>query len=341
MRNIKILLFLFVLLLLLFILDILTGSVFIPVRAFFPTLLGTEGITEEWRTILLDFRLPKAITAIIAGLALSVSGLLMQTLFRNPLAGPDVLGVSSGASLGVALLVLGYSSVFGIEHLTIPGNWAIAISSSIGAGMILLLIMAVSLRVRDIMTVLILGIMFGAASLALTGILQFYSSESSLRSYVFWTMGSLSSITKVQLYILAPGILAGIILAFLSSKMLNVLLLGEEYAKTVGLNIRFARICVFAATSILAGFVTAFCGPIGFIGIAAPHITRFILKTTDHKILLTGCILVGPVIMLVSDIISQLPGDGETLPVSSITALLGIPVIIWIIIKNQRTSLNI
>jgi len=201
-----------------------------------------------------------------------------------------------------------------------------------------MLILSVSIRVRDIMTILILGIMFGAATSAIVSIMQYFSHESSLKAFIIWTMGSLGNVSVNQLYVLIPSIVIGIIISLLSLKILNSLLLGENYAKTLGINIRFSRILIFTSTSILAGSITAFCGPIGFIGIAVPHITRIIFKAANHKILLPGVMLIGSIIMLISDIISQLPGYEYILPINSVTALLGIPIVIWIIIKNQKVS---
>lgn len=308
-------------------LDLILGSANISLEMFFKTLSGNG--TDIQNTIIFDIRIPKTITALLAGAALSVSGLQMQTIFRNPLAGPYVLGISSGASLGVAILLLGFSTLM-------PGNWALAGAAWIGAGAILLLMLGVSMRVKDIMTVLILGIMFGSATSAVVSILQYFSNESLLKNYIIWTMGSLESVTGNKLYILIPSVLSGLIIALFSSKMLNVLLLGENYARTMGLNIRLSRFLVFLSTSLLAGSITAFCGPIGFIGIAVPHIARFLFKTANHHVLIPGSMIIGALIMLFSDIISQLPGYQNSLPINSVTALLGIPIVIWVIIKNQR-----
>ncbi|MBU0765584.1 MAG: iron ABC transporter permease, partial [Bacteroidetes bacterium] len=321
-----------------FILDIVIGSVSVPLKQIFLVFTGSEDVRREWHTIVLGFRLPKALTAVLAGAALSVSGLQMQTIFRNPLAGPYVLGISSGAGLGVAVVVMGFSSLAGIGFLSVMGDWGIAVAAWIGAGLVMLLILAVSVRVRDIMTILILGIMFGAAASSLVSIFQYFSNEALLKSFVVWSLGSLAGVGDRQLYILAAGVLTGIAAAFLSSKMLNALLLGEAYAKSMGMCIRKARLVVFISTSLLAGSVTAFCGPIGFIGIAVPHLARLMLRTSDHNHLITGSLLLGAIVMLVSDILTQLPGHGQVLPVNSVTALLGIPVIVWIIIRNSRFS---
>jgi len=325
-----------VLLFLLFITDVITGSVNIPVKDVFTTLFSGSSLKPEWKTILFDFRLPKAFTAIIAGTALSVSGLEMQTYFRNPLAGPFVLGISAGASLGVAILVMGVSLVTGSVFISMMSQWSLAIASWAGSGLVLLLILVVSLRIKDNTTILILGILFGSITLAIVSLLQYSGSESEVKAFVVWTLGSLGNVTGPQLRVMILSTIAGLLISLSALKGLNVLLLGEQYALTMGINVKFIRIMIFLSTSILAGTVTAFCGPIGFIGIAVPHITRMIFRSTDHRILLPGTILTGSSIMLISDIISQLPGSNRILPVNSVTAIIGIPVLIWIILKKQR-----
>jgi len=273
---------------------------------------------------------------LIAGMALSVSGLQMQTVFRNPLAGPYVLGISSGASLGVAILILGLSSVISVNISMVFNSWAIVGAAWLGSGLVLVLIMIVSVRVRDIMTVLILGIMFASAVSAIVSIMQYFSDESMLKSFVIWTMGSLGNLSWQQLNILIICVIAGLFLSINTTKMLNALLLGEEHARSLGLRLRTARILIFLSTSILAGSVTAFCGPLAFIGIAVPHICRLVFATSSHNYLIPGTILVGSIALLTSDIISQLPGSGKILPVNSVTALIGIPVLIWIIIRRNK-----
>jgi iron complex transport system permease protein len=321
-------------LLLFFFLDLFLGSVSIKpidiIRAMFN---DTGDVTE---TILMKFRLPKAITSLLVGIALSISGLQMQTLFRNPMAGPYVLGLSSGASLGVAFVILGFSSNLSPDSIKGIGNWAIAAASWTGAGLIMILIMIISSRVKNIMTVLILGIMLSSGISAVVSIMQYFSNETMLKTYILWTMGSLGNLTSSQLNVMLLSVLAGIILCLISVKMLNALLLGEEYARSIGLNVRFSRIIIIIGTSVLAGTITAFCGPIGFIGIAVPHLARLIFRTSDHKILIPGTIFTGGIIMLISDIISQMPGSDNVLPVNSVTALIGIPVVIWVILHDQK-----
>jgi iron complex transport system permease protein len=336
-RNVRLIFSgLLLLVLIFFILDILFGSVSIKasevIRAIFTS---TDNNIE---TIVLRFRLPKAITALTVGVALSLSGLQMQTVFRNPMAGPYVLGISSGASLGVAFVILGFSSHITPDNINGSGNWILVAASWAGAGAVMMLIMVISSRVKDIMTILILGIMLSSGISAIVIIMQYFSNETMLKAYVIWTMGSLGNLTASQLNVLLISVSAGVILSLFSSKMLNALLLGENYAGSIGLNVRFARIVIFICTSILAGSVTAFCGPIGFIGIAVPHIARILFKTSDHKILIPGTILIGGAVMLISDIISQLPGSENVLPVNAVTSLIGIPVVIWVILRNRKYS---
>jgi len=326
---------------LLFAADIFLGSVMISPKVVWNAFFNIQSVENEVLIIIREFRLPKAITAIFAGAALSVAGLQMQTIFRNPLAGPYVLGITSGASLGVAILILGYSSVYSTEYISYLGNFSIAASAWMGAAFVLLLILIISNWIRDIMTILILGILFSGAISALVNILQYFSSESMLKSYVIWTMGSLSGVSVPQLQIMIPSVVLGITIAFFISAWLNILLLGEDYAKSLGVNILLVRICVFISSSILAGTITAFCGPIGFIGIAVPHLARMLFKTANHFILNAASILIGASMMLFSDIISQLPGSGISLPVNSITALIGIPLVVYIIVKKEKYSTNV
>ena len=335
-KVILIFLGLFLLVAVLLILDVFLGSVTIKPSEVVKAIFNTSH--SDFQTIIMKFRMPKAITAVIVGVALSLSGLQMQTVFRNPMAGPYVLGISSGASLGVAFVILGFSSNITPETISGLGNWILVAAAWVGAGAVMLLIMAISSRVKDIMTILILGIMLSGGISAIVTIMQYFSNESMLKSYVIWTMGSLGNLTTSQLNVLVISVSAGMILSLFSSKMLNALLIGENYASSIGLNVRFARTVIFICTSILAGSVTAFCGPIGFIGIAVPHIVRILFKTSDHKVLVPGTILMGGSIMLFSDIVSQLPGSESVLPVNAVTSLVGIPVVIWVILRNRKYS---
>ena len=325
-----------ILFLLLFVADLLLGSIFIPIKQILPALFATAEVNETFRTILLDFRLPKALTAVFTGAALSLSGLQMQTVFRNPLAGPYVLGISAGASLGVALFVLGFSSVIAAGIVTLTGAWTLALVAWAGSFLVMLLVLFVSIRVNDIMTILILGILFTSAVGAVVSILQYFSNESMLKAFIIWTMGSLGNVTKSQLAVLIPAVLLGTVLTFIKIKDLNAFLLGENYARSLGVSIKKSRVIIFLSTSLLAGTITAFCGPIGFIGIAVPHICRVIFKTSNHLVLVPAVVLTGSIVMLFSDIISQLPGMQTTLPINSVTAIIGIPIIIWMIVKNKK-----
>ena len=306
------------------------GSVQIPIKDIWLALTGGD-CSEETKSIILNFRLIKAVVALFVGIALAVSGLQMQTLFRNPLAGPYVLGISSGASLGVALFILG-APLLGVSANSLLSTLGVAGSAWIGSALVLGIIAIVSQRIKDIMVILILGMMFGSAIGAIVQILQYLSNENSLKSFIIWTMGSLGDITTLQLSLLIPTVIVGLLLAVAVIKPLNILLLGENYARTMGLNIRRSRTLIFLSTTLLSGTITAFCGPIGFIGLAAPHVARIIFANADHRILLPGAALCGASMMLVCDIISKT----FVLPINSITALMGIPIVIWIVIRNKN-----
>lgn len=332
MRNRSTILFctLSALVVLLFAADIAVGSVNIPLRDIWATLTGGEcdAVTAK---IIIDIRLIKAFVAILAGAALSVSGLQMQTLFRNPLAGPYVLGVSSGASLGVALFILG-APLLGFTASPLLTTLGTAGAAWLGAAAILALVASVSRRIKDIMVILILGMMIGSAVSAIVQILQYLSNEEALKSFIVWTMGSLGDVTSSQLLLVAPAIIAGLIIAVSVIKPMNMLLLGESYARTMGLNISRTRTLILLSTTLLAGTVTAFCGPIGFIGLAIPHVARILFRNADHRILLPAAAMAGAISLLVCDIFSKL----LALPVNTITALLGIPIVIWVVIKNKN-----
>ncbi|MBN1111954.1 MAG: iron ABC transporter permease [Bacteroidales bacterium] len=318
------------------ILDIYIGSAKISISDIWNIITGRISDTPE-AYIVHQIRFPRVIVALLAGVSLSIAGLQMQTVFRNPLAGPYVLGISSGSSLGVALVLLG-SSVFGYTFGGFMGDLGIIIAALAGAAFILMLVLFVSVRVKDVMTILILGILFGGATSAVVSVLQFFSDEFALKSYVVWTLGSLSGVSVEQLSMIVPIVITGILISFALSKRLDVYLLGETYAKSLGSNVFMIRLFVFISTCLLAGTITAFCGPIGFVGIAAPHISRMMFKTSKHLYLMTATILTGGIMMIASDIISQLPGTEKVLPINSVTALLGIPVVVWIIFKNFKYS---
>ena len=321
--------------LVLFFISLIYGSVDIPLKEVIYALTGQETQKETWGFIINEFRLPKAIMAVVDGMALAVAGLLMQTLFRNPLAGPYVLGISNGASLGVALLVLSGGGALGFLATS---SWAVAIMAILGAGAILALVMFLSLWVRDNVSLLIIGIMVGSITGAVVSVLQFFSNPEAIQSYLIWTFGSLSGASWTQLSVLTPLVFIGILLAFVSQKSLNALLLGEEYARSLGVSIKKSRIIIIIATTLLAGSVTAFSGPIAFLGLAVPHIARAILKTANHAILIPAVLLLGAGLLLSCDIIAQLPGYKTTLPLNAVTALFGAPIVIWVIIKTKNIN---
>lgn len=315
--------------------DLTSGTAGISFPDSIRLLFGSHRGTPEWMTMHM-FRIPRVITAVIAGIALSVSGLQMQTVFRNPLAGPYVLGISSGAGLGVALVVLGFSSFFNYSIFSAGNSWILILAAWAGSGIIMLLILIISFRIKDVMTILILGIMTGSGISAIISILQYFSRETALKAFVIWTMGSLSNVGNEQIPVLLAGFIPGLLLAILVLKPSNAVMLGENYARTMGVNIRLYRVIIFTSTSLLTGTVTAFCGPLGFVGIAVPHLARMISKTSKNNVLFIYSILIGTSVMLLSDIITVLPGAGLILPVNAVTSLLGIPVVMWIVFRRKR-----
>ena len=313
----------------LFVLDLAIGSTSIAIGEVWAALTGGE-CDEAMRDIVLKIRLIKAVMALLAGAALAVSGLQMQTLFRNPLAGPYVLGVSSGASFGVALFLLG-APLLGLASSPTLQLLGTAGAAWIGSGLILMLVMALSRRIKDIMVILILGMMIGSAIGAVVEILQYLSDENALKSFVVWTMGSLGDVTASQLQLVVPTVVVGLMLAVALIKPLNLLLLGENYARTMGLNITRSRRMLFASTTLLAGTVTAFCGPIGFVGLAVPHLARMTFASADHRVLIPASMMTGAVVMLACDIASK----SLALPINTVTALIGIPIVIFVVIRNR------
>ncbi|MGB9746263.1 MAG: FecCD family ABC transporter permease [Bacteroidales bacterium] len=282
--------------------------------------------------ILTEFRIPRVVTALVAGASLSVSGLMMQTLFRNPLAGPYVLGISSGSALGVALLTMGFPGY--VLSGSIPGQLNLFLAAFFGATAVMGIMLLLSLRLRDVFTMLIIGMLLGSAFSAIIGIMQYLSNESALKVFVIWTMGSLGGVTSEQIKILLPVFILGVILVIGAIKPLNALLLGEQEAKNLGINIIGSRVLLLVATGILTGLITGYCGPIGFIGVAVPHIARWFFRTGNHRVLVPAVMLSGASVLVCSDLISQLPGKGIILPVNAVTALIGIPVIVWVIIRR-------
>lgn len=318
-----------ILLLVLFVFDLLWGSIRIPLSEIL-TIVGGDKSNVVYTEILLNFRLPKAITAILAGTALSVAGLIMQTLFRNPLADPYILGVSSGASLGVALITMA-ASFWPLAVVT--SGWSQVIAAVIGAALVLMLVVSVSTKVQNAVTLLIVGIMFGTIASSVVNVLQNFSNPDAIKLFVMWTLGSLSAVTWAHMQILLPTVLLGLGIAFYLQKSLDGMLLGENYARGLGVSVFRTRILIVVATGILAGAVTAFTGPIAFVGIAIPHIARGLFRTSSHRILLPASALCGASLILICDIVAQIPV--YALPINTISSLFGAPIIIWIILKRK------
>lgn len=321
-----------------FLLALAVGSVSIPLADIVTVLLGGEASKASWTTIVLKFRLPKALTATLVGAALGASGLMMQTFFRNPLAGPFVLGISSGASLGVALVVLSAGTVGGtlLAGIGLFGDISLAVAAMLGAGLVMILVLLMARRIQSSMTLLVLGVMIGFLTNALVSLLMFFSIPEQIQAYINWTFGSFSDVTWSELRILAPAVLVGLLLVLWLIKPLNALLLGEAYARSLGLNVRRTRIWIVAATAMLAGVVTAFAGPIGFLGIAVPHLCRSLFGTSDHKALVPATIVVGAIVALVAAIIAEVPGSNLVLPLNAIMAVIGAPVVIGVILRRRN-----
>lgn len=319
-----------------FLLSLSLGSVRIPLDQVLTIILGGQPTRATWTTIIYDFRLPKALTATLAGAALGVSGLQMQTLFRNPLADPYVLGVSSGASLGVALVVLtvGAANTTLLAVVGLLGNLSLVAAACIGAGAVLALVLALAQRVQSSVTLLVLGLMIGYLTSAIVSLLLYFSIAERIHAYIAWSFGSFGGVTWSQLRVLTPVVVGGLLLAFTLTKALNALLLGEAYAQTMGLHIRRARMGVVAGSAILAGAVTAFCGPVGFLGIAVPHLCRALLRSADHRVLVPACTLLGATCALLADLAAQAPGSDAVLPLNAVTALIGAPVVVWVILRR-------
>lgn len=312
------------------------GSVKIPFNDIFQTFLNGEVSNESWRYIILEYRLPKVFTAILTGSGLAVSGLLMQTLFRNPLAGPYVLGLSSGASLGVALVLMGATFFGGSLAGFLISKWSLVIASSFGSLLVLLAVLLASAKLRDTMAILIIGLMFASLTAAVVSVLAYFSPAAQLQQYVFWSFGSLGNLSWEEVGILTLFWVIGLILAISVIKNLNTLLLGEQYARSLGVRISRNRFIIIVATSLLAGSITAFAGPIAFVGLAVPHLIRQVIPINDHRILLPAVIMGGAILMLICDIAAQMPGSEYTLPINAITSLIGAPVVIWLLVRKQK-----
>jgi len=327
---------LILLVVLFFFINISLGTVSIPVKEVFSSLFGGEAIKSSWQFIILEYRLPKAITAILVGGGLAVSGLIMQTLFRNPLAGPFVLGLSSGASLGVALLILGAGVFSGTLGGLLLGPWSLVIASALGSFLVLLAVLAVTFKVKDTMTILIIGLMFGSVTSAVVSVLSYFSNAEQLQQFVFWSFGTLGNVSWNGILILSICVLIGLLICLSSIKSLNALLLGENYAKSMGVNLKKVTLLIIVATSFLAGGITAFAGPIAFVGLAVPHLTRQYFTTSNHFILLPAVFLSGAILMLFCDTVAQLPFSNFTLPINAITSLFGAPVVIWLLVRKRK-----
>ncbi|WP_353084325.1 iron ABC transporter permease [Flavobacterium sp.] len=324
------------LLLLALFLNISLGQVAIPIKEVIKSLFGSTASKETWEYIIVNFRLPKAITAILVGIGLSISGLLMQTLFRNPLAGPYVLGLSSGSSLGVAFVILGAGALPSVISTFLLSSYGIILASCLGSFSVLLLVLLISKYLRDTMTILIAGLMFSSFAGAIVSVLTYFSTAEKLQKFTFWSMGSIGNLSWQNIFILSIAVTLGLLLSLFSLKALDALLLGENYAKSLGLNLNKSRRIIIFATSILAGSITAFAGPIAFVGLAVPHLAKLLFQTSNHRILFWSTIQIGAIIMLFCDMVSQMPGLDFTLPINAITSIVGAPVVIWLLVRKNR-----
>ncbi len=318
------------------VLNLSLGSVYIPTEYIFTAFFSDSYINETWHYILMDYRLPKAITAILVGGGLSVSGLLMQTLFRNPLAGPFVLGISSGASLGVAFLVLGSGLFGGLGATLLSGTWAMVIASATGSFLVLLAVISAAFKIKDAMALLIIGLMFGSLTGAIVSVLSYFSRAEALQQFVFWSFGGLGHLSWTGVIILLISVIIGLVITIASLKSMNALLLGPQYAQSLGISLQKSTFLMVLATSILAGSITAFAGPIAFIGLAVPHLVRQIIGSPDHKIMVPSSFLWGSIIMLLCDTVAQIPFSSMTLPINAITSIVGAPVVIWILLRRKN-----
>ncbi len=334
-RSTLLFLLLLIALAIVFFLQLLIGSVKIPWQDVITVLGGGQLGNDTWRNIIIESRLPGAIAAVIAGAGLSVGGLQMQTLFRNPVADPYVLGISAGASLGVAVFILA-APLIGVSSFHLLSGWGIIISASAGAMLIFALNFIISFRLNDVVAILIIGLMLGGGIGALIEILQSFSSNEALKNYVLWTFGSFRYVDLAQIFYLAVIVIPTMVISIFLSKPLNLMLLGDAYAGSLGLNVRLAKIMIVLTTSILAGCITAFCGPIGFVGLAVPHVARSIFKSAEHRMLIPASAIIGAIICCLCNIISSGAGSGFVLPVNAVTSLLGAPVVIWIILKQRK-----
>ena len=331
------LLCMFLLIVVFFLLNIVVGTITIPFADAFSILFGNDQLPQVWQNIILKSRLPQALTAMVAGAGLAISGLQMQTVFHNPLAGPSVLGISNGASLGVAFVVLATGSIGGValSSLGAVGNAAISLAAIFGAMSVMALIVYVAQKVQGNATLLIIGVMIGYVATAIIGVLKYFSNEEDIRAYVVWGLGSFSRVSGNQMELFVVLMLILIPLSMLTVKTLNILLLGEQYARNLGLNIRRARLVVIGCSGILVAIVTAYCGPIMFLGLAVPHLCRAIWRTSDHRVLMPATMLTGTALALICNLIARMPGFEGALPINSVTALIGAPVVAMVLFRRK------
>ena len=339
-RHITLFALLGIALIVLFLANISLGSVKIPLHDVLLSLTGDEASKTSWHYIIINYRLPKAITALLAGIGLSIGGLLMQTLFRNPLAGPDVLGLNSGASLGVAFIIL----ASGILPVALAGifqsPYGVVLAAIAGSFMVLLAVLAVAQRLRDTMAILIIGLMFSSFTGAIVGVLTYFSTAEQLQKYTFWAMGSLGNLPWENIVLLAVVVAVGLLLSAITLKPLDALLLGERYAKSMGINFKRTRFIIILATSLLTGSITAFAGPILFVGLVVPHMAKLFFKTSSHKVLFWATLLTGAVLMLLCDIFTQMPESSFVLPINAITSIIGAPVVIGLLLSKRKGIFN-
>lgn len=316
--------------------NISLGSVHIPVKEILKSLFGDETIKDSWNYIILNYRLPKSFTAILVGSGLSISGLLMQTLFRNPLAGPFVLGISSGASLGVAILILGVSLFGGSLAALAFSNFGLALAASLGAFMVLSAVMLVARKLKNTMSILIIGLMFGSLTGAVISVLSYFSNADQLQQFIFWSFGNLGNLSWQELGLFFGVYILAILLVIIIIKPLNSLLLGENYAQSLGINLKRTRNLTLIATGLLTGIITAFSGPIAFVGLAVPHITKLVFTTSNHKTLIPAVAIIGAMVMLLSDTVAQIPNSEYTLPINAVTSIFGAPIVIWLLVRKRK-----
>lgn len=324
----------------LFLANISLGPVKIPIADVAETLTGGEASKPTWNYIILQYRLPKALTALMAGIGLSISGLLMQTLFRNPLAGPDVLGLSSGAGLGVAIVILGSAFLPAALSVLFISPYGIVLASTFGSFLVLLAILGVAKRLNDTMAILIVGLMFSSFTGAIVGVLTYFSTAEQLQKYTFWALGSLGNLSWSNIIILAAASFTGLLLALFCIKPLDALLLGERYAKSMGVNFTRTRLLIILSASLLTGCITAFAGPIAFIGLVVPHIAKLVFRVSSHMVLFWATLLTGGILLLVCDSLTQLPGSEHVLPINAITSILGAPIVIWLLMRKRKGIFN-